>query len=511
MEYDADGNLKSVTTSGLDVDINTYQGGNLIKTVTGSQGIFEYTYDSTYKHRLTSVTHRDPDNTQDKWITQTMGYDDVGNVTSTTLTGPDNATMSTAAQYTSQGNLLSSITDATGASVTYSYTDEDGNPDLNSIMMGLPTYTTAPNGTTTHTTYDIYGRVAETEVAGLATLCYTYQKGTLTQITRSYQQNDTTKSQVYTIGYDDFGNTTSVSVGTRVLATYQYSTNNGLLHTQTYGNGHQVKFTYDNLGRVKTAVYSLGENVQSNPEHTRTLTYSYTGDGQLHSITDNYRGTTTVYLYQYDTLGNLVGSEKYVNGTSVLRTFHSYDTSNRVSTQGWQIGKNVFTQTYAYDDWDGNLSSISLSGNGNTTISYSYDGLRRLEKVNNGIFTATYVYQNSTTENQTTPRLASIVYKGNSTDNPTICSSSYQYDVNGNIISATIGNYVYTYEYDSNNQLIRENNPYQQYTQTWQYDAFGNIICTTKYAYTTTTTQNLLYVNRIIDIEITRFSNICPK
>ena len=125
MEYDDDGNLVSVTTSGLNVDVSTYDGGNLIQTVTGSQGVFQYDYDATYTHRLTSVTNRASEDSEEEYITQSMAYDDFGNVMSTTLSGPGNLTMSTSAQYSADGNRLTSVTDATGATVTYGYTDSD--------------------------------------------------------------------------------------------------------------------------------------------------------------------------------------------------------------------------------------------------------------------------------------------------------------------------------------------------------------------------------------------------
>ena len=62
--------------------------------------------------------------------------------------------------------------------------------------------------------------------------------------------------QTYSFAYDSFGNVTSMKVGTRTLASYQYGPNNGLLLSQTYGNGDIVAFTYDTLGRVKTTTYS---------------------------------------------------------------------------------------------------------------------------------------------------------------------------------------------------------------------------------------------------------------
>jgi hypothetical protein len=62
------------------------------------------------------------------------------------------------------------------------------------------------------------------------------------------------------------------------------------------------------------------------------------GNGQIHSITETNGSNSTVYLYRYDSLGNLVGSEKLTNNSLVLRPHHSYDTDNRLSAQGWQIG-----------------------------------------------------------------------------------------------------------------------------------------------------------------------------
>lgn len=140
MRYDDDGNLVSVESPGLEKDTNTYSGGNLIQTVTGGNGIYKYTYDTTYKHRLQSVTN--------DLITQSMGYDTSGNVTSTTLSGSGGKTISTSAAYGGNLNRLTSITDATGATVTYSY----GNADAQ--MMALPTSITAPNGTVTVSSYD---------------------------------------------------------------------------------------------------------------------------------------------------------------------------------------------------------------------------------------------------------------------------------------------------------------------------------------------------------------------
>ena len=194
-----------------------------------------------------------------------------------------------------------------------------------------------------------------------------------------------------------------------------------------------------------------------------------------------------MYLYRYDSLGNLVGSEKLTNNSLVLRTHHSYDNDNRLSAQGWQIGSDSFSQTYSYGEWDGNLSSIVLSKNNSSiAVNYTYDSLRRLSSVGNGIFTSTYSYWDDDESSAASPRLKSIVHDGVNYGGKVVeCNYTYGYDANGNITSAAFGIRENTYVYDANNQLIRENNDRRQYTQTWEYDAFGNIIQTNKYPYTT--------------------------
>lgn len=271
MKYDSDGKLVSVTSTGLDKDENTYSGGNLIKTITGGNGTFTYTYDTAYTHRLKSVSNGQ--------ITQSMSYDSTGNVTTATLSGSGGKTIQTTAVYGGSGNRLTSVTDAAGATVSYSY----GNSD--SLMRSLPTSVTDPNGTVTTSAYDVSGRVTQTGIANTANLLYTYTNGNLSAIQRT---NSSGASQTYGFTYDSFGNMLSAKVGSRNLASNIYANGNGQLTKQTYGNGATVNYTYDILGRIKTATYSDG----------RKLTYAYNGEGQLHSLTETGGGevVTCVHL-----------------------------------------------------------------------------------------------------------------------------------------------------------------------------------------------------------------------
>ena len=60
---------------------------------------------------------------------------------------------------------------------------------------------------------------------------------------------------------------------------------------------------------------------------------------------------------------------------------------------------------------------------------------------------------------------------------------TYTYDDNGNILTISDGTDTTSYVYDSQNQLLRENNQEQGRTYTWAYDSGGNIIDQKTYDY----------------------------
>ena len=91
--------------------------------------------------------------------------------------------------------------------------------DDNSKMLARPTSVTAPNGTVTTTSYDVHNRVVQTNVDGEATLVYNYSNGYLSSIVRTDSNNNT---QTYTLNNNEYGLTTAIKVGNRILASYQY-------------------------------------------------------------------------------------------------------------------------------------------------------------------------------------------------------------------------------------------------------------------------------------------------
>ena len=454
MRYDEDGNLISVESPGLDEDVDTYSGGNLIKTVTGGYGTFEYTYDSTYKHRLTSVTN--------DLITQALAYDGTGNVTSTTLSGSGGKTISTSAEYDESGNRLTSVTDATGAEVAYAYSN------VNSQMMGLPTAVTDANGTVVTSSYDENYRVTETGIENVADISYTYSNGNLASIART---DDSDSTQTYSFTYDSFGNMLTLKVGNRTLATYTYNGQNGLLSRQTYGNGTTVDYTYDILGRTKTATFEYG----------RKLTYFYNGEGRLHRVEEFGGRDPITYLYTYDSIGRLISSEQWNGQTSVLRTHQTYNQYNQVTEQSWQLGDSAYSQSYTYNSGDGSLNTITTV-NG-TTLTMGYDGLRRLSTVTGGPFTRNYTYKDIS-DTKTTLQVSSLKYSGS--DGDLKYQFGYTYDDLGNIASySELGQDTVNYTYDDQGQLTKAEG---DQTYTYTYDSVGNILTasdgTTTHTYT---------------------------
>ena len=255
----------------------------------------------------------------------------------------------------------------------------------------------------------------------------------------------------------------NLKVGTQQLAAYTYGTGNGQLTKQTYGNEDWVSFTYDNLGRVKTATYSEG----------RKLTYRYTGDGQLYSVHDNKTGYT--YQYSYDSLGRLMSSSVKNSSGNVLTTRQTYDANNQLTAQSWQMGSTAYSETYTYSLTTGLLSTHTPAVGSQQT--FGYDALQRLKTINAGVYTKTYNYYNLS-DTRTTTQVSSLVYSGNVSQ-----TYSYTYDALGNILTYTApGKAAFTYTYDNQGQLTKATNGTTTYN--YSYDTVGNITAANGHSYT---------------------------
>lgn len=264
---------------------------------------------------------------------------------------------------------------------------------------------------------------------------------------------------------------TSISIGSQKIADYSYSDVSGNavgnLEKISYGGTTspltEIEYTYDKLDRVTEVEYT-----DNNTNAVTSYGYRYSSDGNLANILKN---DELVYSYDYDTLGRLIHSTTVEDRQIVLYTDHQYDTSNRIKYQSWQIGEDGFSETYTYNSADGTLTTMVTDGD---TLSFSYDGLKRLAGRESTNLKMNYTYRNLDSTN-TTSQIASIVYKkanGTTTLLPTL---GYTYDAVGNITKVTSGtSNLSEYTYDTQNQLVSEYR-YGDYLDSYSYDTYGNI------------------------------------
>ena len=99
-----------------------------------------------------------------------------------------------------------------------------------------------------------------------------------------------TESTTYTFAYGGFALRSSIKIGSRTLAEYDYTNNrNNYLSAIDYGNGDKVQYTYDKQGRLVTQTYEDGD----------TVTYKYDNNGALATVIDSATGVSTKYYYDF--------------------------------------------------------------------------------------------------------------------------------------------------------------------------------------------------------------------
>ena len=246
-----------------------------------------------------------------------------------------------------------------------------------------------------------------------------------------------------------------------MLAKYQYESgvNNGRLQKMTFGNDQTVQYSYDKFDRTTKEQYN---NV--------TYEYAYDASGQLAKQTST---AGEEYNYEYDSLGRLIRSNEYNDGTFEQRTEHIYDASNRLTKQSWYNAGGTTTMSYAYSTTTGLLSSLNATvQNSSIPVTYTYQGTNQLRsKAIGSVMTKAYNYcynedggyraslpnyvnyrdssgnliYGDNCHYDSNGRLVKILDSGSSTTTRAI----YGYDQQGQLTSATVGGTSYTYTYDT--------------------------------------------------------------
>lgn len=459
--YDSKGNLIAVNSSGNSENTFSYESGTtkLTKSVTEANGTYQYEYKNSINNHL--VTKIKNDN-----VSLSITYDNFGNGTGTTLSSDTNTSIgsiTTSATYSADGSQLLTQTNGNGQKTTYAY---DSYRNLSSTKDNAGTISTSTYITSNDRPYGNY-------ISNVVSVYRTYSKGLLTQIERGgYITGNTTKQkQFYNMTYDGFGNMTKISVGSQNLATYVYGSNNGNLKSLTYGNTANVNYEYDNLDRVTSEKWTGGP----------TYKYFYNSEGDLTKKVDATSGSGV--NYEYDSLGRLIHSyqfagadvekDNYSKAEILQRTEHLYDTSNRISSQSWQLGDTVYGEAYTYDKDDGAVTYVT--GTGFADYAFTYDALKRLASRYNWYFKQAYTYAKN--GSAATTQISNISYtKRPGGTSFADFSLAYGYDNLGNIKSVTgtsISNHNASYSYDVQGQLVAETNYTGSYT--YEYDTYGNL------------------------------------
>ena len=244
-----------------------------------------------------------------------------------------------------------------------------------------------------------------------------------------------------------------------MLAKYQYESgvNNGRLQKMTFGNDQTVQYSYDKFDRTTKEQYN---NV--------TYEYAYDASGQLAKQTST---AGEEYNYEYDSLGRLIRSNEYNDGTFEQRTEHIYDASNRLTKQSWYNVGGTTTMSYAYSTTTGLLTSLNANLVGTSIpVAYTYQGANQLRsKAIGSVMTKAYNFGTSSGYRTALPNFVNYrdpdgnliygdycLYDGNGrivsiadSGNTSSVRATYGYDQQGQLTSAKVGGTSYEYSYDT--------------------------------------------------------------
>ena len=291
-------------------------------------------------------------------------------------------------------------------------------------------------------------------------------------------------TQISVSGADN--NAASTPSSAIMLAKYQYESgvNNGRLQKMTFGNDQTVQYSYDKFDRTTKEQYN---NV--------TYEYAYDASGQLAQQSST---AGEEYNYEYDSLGRLIRSNEYNDGTFEQRTEHIYDASNRLTKQSWYNVGGVTTMSYAYSTTTGLLSSLNATvQNSSIPVTYTYQGTNQLRsKAIGSVMTKAYNFGTSSGYRTALPNFVNYrdpdgnliygdycVYDGNGrivsiadSGNTSSVRATYGYDEQGQLTSAAVGGTRYAYTYDTAGNLITKTDGGTSHSYTYGNGAWRDLL-----------------------------------
>jgi RHS repeat-associated protein len=495
--YDARGRMRSKTDqAGAQTQYEYDALGRLLKVVDALGGVTRYTYDE----RGRQLTQTDANN-----HTTSFEYDRVGRRVRRTLP----LGMSESYAYDAAGRLTSR-TDFRGRTTTMTY-DVMGHllsrtPDS---QLGDPAVTftyhptgrratmTDASGTTTYT-YDVRGRLLAKQTPH-GTLSYTYDAMGSLLSTRS------SNADGVSVGYDyDALNRLARVSDNRLPAgttAYSYDTN-GNLQSALYPNGVRTTYAYNALNRL------TGMTLEANGGALGNYAYALGPTGNRLSVTE-LNGRTVQYTYNalYRlTAETIVGSPNAGENGAASYTYDAV--GNRLKRNSTLAA--LTPQSFSYDAND-RPQADTLDDNGNVLASdantYMYDFENRLSRINGGL--VTYVYDGDGNRVAKTVGGVTVKYLVD-TNNPTGYAQVVE-ELEGGVVrrAYTYGHELISqrqsaggawaasfYGYDGHGSVRLLTDAAGVVTDTYDYDAFGNIV-----ARTGTTPNDYLYAGEQYDAD----------
>ncbi len=411
---------------------------------------------------------------------ETYSYNNRGNLEART----DFNGKTTSYNYDIMNRLLAKVPDASLSEPTVSYTYNN---------QGQRQTMTDASGTTSYT-YDVRNRMASKQTP-FGTLSYTYNDtGNIESLRSSnsngvtvdysYDQlnrletvkdNNLTGNQTTSYNYDAVGNLKSYNYPNQVTTNYNYNNLNRLT-SMTIANPQNALASYNyTLG-------ASGNRTQVIENGARTVNYTYDDLYRLTSETISGLGQVT---YGYDAVGNRL--QRNSNIAPVPTQSSTFDNNDRLNSDTYDANGNTKQsngRTFSYD-YENKLTSTSDG----ITIVYDGDG-NRVSKTVNGVTTNYLVDTNNLTGYA---QVVEELQNGNVVK---------QYTYGHDLISQNHNGVVSFYNYDGHGSVRQLTDNLGSVTDTYTYDAFGNII-----SQTGTTDNNYLYAGEQFDSDLGFYYN----
>jgi RHS repeat-associated protein len=481
--YDANGNVGTITDPNNVVTTYTYDARNRIATSTVASGSFsaqtQFGYDA--RGNLSYVIPPEGNridfsyNLADKLtqITDHLGnyieyhYDVEGNRDSEKIYDPGDVLKKQLDFVYDQYNRLYQVVNPDSTYTQYTYDDR-----------GNRTAIRDPRNKTTTLGYDALNRLTTITQPGTVIT----QQGFDTQDNLTSVTNPL--SAVTQHWYDDFGKKNVASSLDTEITDYAYD-EAGNLTQRIDGKGNVVNYTYDALNRMTSIQFPL--------DTTQNVTFTYDtyatndpppstsfGIGRLTKRVD----PSGTYIFYYDAQGNLTTERKTVNSVLYI-TQYGYNRNKTLTSITYPSGRVV---TYTRDTAD-RISQVDTTLSGNTTtvassitclpfgpitgLTYgnnlalvqTYDTQYRTSTITVGsVLNLTYDHDEagnvtSLTDANNTPSVALL-------ENPT----EYYYDGSSNKLTHSTGSTVTYFNHDQNGNMAQENN------RTFVYDLSNQLV-----------------------------------